>query len=107
MIYANLINSRAVELNDMTIGIEFSGGLNEFRRQLLEKDENRREIEKLVSIACGKEMKIKYIDKPASNINNTSNNKKVKQETKEQKTNKIDSLEDLKNLGIDINYIDE
>ena len=39
MLYANLINSRAVELNDMTIGIEFSSKLNDFRRQLLEKNE--------------------------------------------------------------------
>ena len=105
MLYANLLNSRAVELNDMTIGIEFSNGLNDFRKQLLEKGENRKEIEKLVSIACGKEMQVKYIDKPVGE--KPKNEAKPKKEPKEEKTNQVNSLEDLKDLGIDINYIDE
>ena len=109
MLYANLLNSRAVELNDMTIGIEFSSELNDFRRQLLEKNENLQEVEKLVSIACGKEMQIKYIDKPKSKpkknikVQETETEKKMNKE----KSNSINSLEDLANLGIDINYIDE
>ncbi len=97
MLYANLINSRAVELNDMTIGIEFSNKLNEFSRQLLEKNENKTEIERLVSIACGKQMQIKYIDKPVT---------KAKNEPKVEKSSKS-SLDELQKLGIDINYIDE
>ena len=107
MIYANLLNSRAVELNDMTIGIEFSGGLNDFRKQLLEKSENHKEIEKLVSIACGKEMQVKYIDKPVGNSEKPKNASKQKKEPEEEKTNKVNSLDELSNLGIDINYIDE
>lgn len=112
MLYANLLNSRAVELNDMTIGIEFSSQLNDFRRQLLEKNENLQEVEKLVSIACGKEMQIKYIDKPK---NKSEKNIKVQEAETEQtekkmnkeRSNSINSLEDLADLGIDINYIDE
>lgn len=105
MLYANLLNSRAIELNDMTIGIEFSGGLNDFRKQLLETNENRREIEKLVSIVCGKEMQIKYIDKPESNIKaSKSNSVNVETTKKEQNVSTATSLEDL---GLDINYIDD
>ena len=115
MLYANLLNSRAVELNDMTIGIEFSSGLNDFRKKLLEKSENLQEVEKLVSIACGKQMQIKYIDKPVRNINTTSkggnttqNHKEsVKEEHEAEKSNNINSLDDLKELGLEINYIDE
>lgn len=106
MLYANLLNSRAVELNDMTIGIEFASGLNDFRRQLLETNENRREIERLVSVACGKEMQIKYIDKPIGNIkipkSNSGNEEKA--DVKKQTASEVTSLEDL---GLDINYIDE
>lgn len=107
MIYANLINSRAVELNDMTIGIEFSNKINDFSRKLLEKDENRREIERLVSIACGKEMQIRYIDKPASTTPKMETKKKVKESSKDEQSNNVNSLDDLADLGIDINYIDE
>ena len=96
----------------MTIGIEFSSKLNDFRRQLLEKNENLQEVEKLVSIACGKEMQIKYLDKPKSkpekNIKmQETQTEQTKNEMNKEKSNSINSLEDLADLGIDINYIDE
>ena len=62
MLYTNLLNTNAVEINDMTVGIEFPNGLTPFGRTVLEKPENKTEISNQVSIACGKEMHIKYID---------------------------------------------
>ena len=62
VLYTNLMQTKAVELNDMTVGIQFPNGLSAFGKTVLEKQENIREISKLVSIACGKEMQIKYID---------------------------------------------
>ena len=62
MLYTNLLNTEAVEINDMTIGIEFPKGLTPFGKTVLEKAENMKEISNQVSIACGKEMNIKYID---------------------------------------------
>lgn len=62
VLYTNLMNTRAKELNDMTIGIEFPNGLTSFGKTVLEKQENIREISNLVSIACGKEMQIKYLE---------------------------------------------
>ena len=113
MLYANLLNSRAVEINDMTIGIEFSSELNDFRRQLLEKNENLQEVTKLVSIACGKEMQIKYIDKQGVKTDNKEHTQTLENKTHTvsntniEKKNSINSLDDLADLGIDINYIDE
>ena len=62
MLYTNLLNTEAVEINDMTIGIEFPKGLTPFGKTVLEKAENMKEISNQVSIACGKVMSIKYID---------------------------------------------
>ena len=62
MLYTNLMNSTASQINDMVIGIEFSNGLTPFGKTILEKNENVTELEKRVSMECGKPMKIKYID---------------------------------------------
>ena len=62
MLFTNLVNTNAVEINDMTVGIEFPNGLNSFGKTVLEKAENKNEIEKQISIACGKQMNVKYID---------------------------------------------
>ena len=64
----NLKGTKAEEINDMTVGIKFPNGLSSFGKTILEKQENVREISKMVSIACGKEMQIKYI---AENSNQT------------------------------------
>ena len=61
MLYTNLINTRAKEINDMTVGIEFPNGLTSFGRMVLEKQENIKELTNLVSMASGKPMNIKYI----------------------------------------------
>ena len=62
MLYTNLIDTNAIEINDMTVGIEFPKGITAFGESVLEKPENKMEISKQVSVACGKEMQIKYID---------------------------------------------
>lgn len=87
MLYSNLNNTKAVMLDDMTVGIEFLNGLNSFGRAVIERTENMNELKRLISLECGKDMRVKIID---------INDNKPKEET----TNSID-------LGIDINYIDE
>ena len=91
MLYTNLINSNAVELNDMTVGIEFPNGLNSFGRTVLEKIDNKNEVEKQVSIACGREMHVKYID-----LKKENNNQMVK--------NDAESI--MNNLDIPFDVID-
>ena len=85
MLYTNLLNTTAKEINDMTIGIE---GLTAFGKPVLEKNENMQEIIRLVSIEAGKEMRIKYLEGKKENL-------------KEEKNNEISDL------GININIIDE
>ena len=74
VLYTNLMNTKAKELNDMTVGIEFPGGMSSFGKTILEKPENIREISKMVSMACGKPMEIKYL----------SQNNQVNQMTQEE-----------------------
>ena len=62
MLYTNLMNTVAKEINDQTIGIEFPRGLTPFGKTVLEKQDSIKEISDLVSMACGKEMHIKYIE---------------------------------------------
>ena len=62
MLYTNLMNTTAREINDQTIGIQFPKGLTPFGKTVLEKQDSIREISDLVSQACGKEMHIKYIE---------------------------------------------
>lgn len=62
VLYTNLIGTKAVQINDLIIGIEFTNGMTSFGKTVLEKQENIKEIETLVSIACGKEMQIKYLN---------------------------------------------
>ncbi len=61
VLYTNLVGTKAKEINDMTVGIEFPNGMTSFGKTVLEKQENIKEISNLVSIACGKEMQIKYL----------------------------------------------
>ena len=62
MLYTNLVNTTAKEINDMTVGIEFKNGLTPFGKTVLEKPENMQYLVKAVSQICGKEMRIKLID---------------------------------------------
>ena len=67
MLYTNLMNSQASQLNDMTVGIVFPSGLTPFGKTILEKSENVQELEKRVSMEIGKPMRIKLIDEKAQN----------------------------------------
>lgn len=65
MLYTNLMNSNASEINDMTVGISFPKGLTPFGKAILEKNENIQDLEKRISMEFGKPMRIKYIDNTA------------------------------------------
>ena len=90
MLFSNLLKAKAIELNDMTVGISFPDGINAFGKSILEKPENINELIKSVSMEYGKDMRVKIID----NIDSIP---------KEQ-----DESEDITNeLGIPINVIEE
>ena len=85
MLYSNLSNTKAVLLDDMTVGIEFMNGLTSFGKAVIERPENMNELKRLISLECNKDMRVKILE---------ANDKKDKNEE-----SKID-------LGIDVNYID-
>ena len=69
VLYTNLVNTKATQLNDMTVGIEFPRGLTSFGRTILEKQENVKELTNMVSMASGKTMQVKYITNAQENKN--------------------------------------
>ena len=92
LLYTNLMNTNAVEINDMTVGINFPNGITPFAKSVLDKPENMQEITKLVSMQCGKSMRVQMIDGTKNNI--------VEKE-------KTEPIADMANdLDIPINIID-
>lgn len=69
VLYTNLVNTKATQINDMTVGIEFPRGLTSFGRTILEKQENVKELTNMVSMASGKTMQVKYITNAQENKN--------------------------------------
>ena len=74
-IYTSLMNTTAREINENTIGIEFSNGLTPFGKTVLEASQNLKEVNELVSEACGKPMNVKYIDNNIYEVVEKSNEK--------------------------------
>lgn len=62
LLVSNLLNTTAILLNDMTIGVVFTNGLTPFVKSVMERPENMQELTRLISIECGKEMRIKLLD---------------------------------------------
>ena len=91
MLYTNLLNTNAVEINDMTVGIEFPNGITTFGKTVLERAENKNELIKQISIVAGKEMNVRYIDLKAANQNT-------------QKEDTVESM--MSNLDIPFNVIE-
>lgn len=102
MLYANLINTEAIEINDMTVGIKFNNGLNAFRKELLQKPENMSVLVKEISMVCGKTMQVKLEE--GTVINKTT--EKVKQNIIKEEP-KQDEEDIIGTLDIPINFVEE
>ena len=62
VLYTNLMNTSAEQVGDSVVEIKFRKGMTAFGKAVLDKQENIKEISNLVSMACGKNMQIKYIN---------------------------------------------
>ena len=62
VLYTNLMNTSAEQLNDTTVAINFPRGMTAFGKTVLNKQENIGELSSLISMACGKDMQIKYVE---------------------------------------------
>ena len=80
-LFTNLINTKAVELNDLQVGIV---GLTAFGKTVIDQPENKQEISRAILEEAGKEMQIK-VEEVQNVINRTQN----------------------QNFGIPINIIEE
>lgn len=91
LLATNLMNTIATLINDMTVGIVFQTGLTPFVKSIMERPENMQELTRLVSIECGKEMRIKLLD---------NQDEILKQKAKEAQN-------PIQDLDIPINVIEE
>lgn len=73
MLYTNLINTKAKEANN-TLQIEFKNGITAFGKTVLTKPESIKEIENIVEQISGKQLNIKYIEKPEESKPETNAN---------------------------------
>lgn len=71
--YINLAGTRAREINDMTLEIEFPNGMNEVAKEFLSRPDTKQNLRETIHLACGKEMQIKYKDDLKENKGNNSN----------------------------------
>ncbi len=90
--YANLLGTKGVLVNDMVIGIEFPKKVTDFAKKVIEENENKHFIENIVSMEQGAQMQVRILEKDNRKTNET------------QKS----SIENIaKELDIPINIIDE
>ena len=68
-LFTNLMNTKAVEINDMQLGIV---GLTSFGKTVVEQPTNKLEIEKAIAQESGKTMQIK-VEEPQNIVQKTSN----------------------------------
>lgn len=106
ILYANLINTEAVEINDMTVGIIFNNGLNSFRKELLQKPENMNVLAKEISMVCGKTMQIRLEEGAGhrETVKAAPEPVQTKEEVKEEAAIEEDILN---SLDIPINFVEE
>ncbi len=90
---SNLVGTNAIIIDDMTVGIEFQGGINSFKKSIIEKSENMNELRRLVSIECKKDMRIKLIEGEHKTITD------IEQVQSSENNNSL-------GIGININIID-
>ena len=67
-LFTNLINTKAVEINDMQLGIV---GLSAFGKTVVEQIDNKKEIETAIAQEAGKTMHVK-IEEPQNIVNKTN-----------------------------------
>lgn len=66
--YANLIGSKGVLINDLVVGIELQGKTTEFAKHVLEEHGNKALIEKIISMEQGSPMQVRILDKEVQKI---------------------------------------
>ena len=91
--YANLLGTKGILINDLIVGIEFPRKVTEFTKKILEENENKALIEKIISMEQGSNMQIRIVDKTEEGA---------------KKPSKKEAIESLANeMDLPFNVIDE
>ena len=77
VMYMNLAGTVAREVNDMTIEIEFPNGMNNANKTFLNRPDITQNLREIIHLACGKEMQIKFVDRPKEEENSFNEFEKV------------------------------
>ena len=97
LLYANLIGTKAVKINQDTIGIIFGKSAGEFGKSVLAKSENMAILKNVIKTITGQDFVVKCITEDMA----------VKQ-VEDEKAKPINKVEELaKEMDIPINVIDE
>lgn len=100
LLYTNLLDTRAIELDNKVVGLVFSEGSG-FNKTLVSKLENLEIVEAAVSKRLGREVRIKCLDESDLEANRQC-------EPAEEKDEFIEKAQDLaKRLNVPLNIIDE
>ena len=87
MIYTNLLNTSAKQIDDSNLEIQFNNGITSFGKTVLTNPNNIEEIKKIILEETGKNMNIKFIEKNDEKIDNNV-------------------MSQLDSLGININIVE-
>ncbi len=72
LMYINLAGTKAYEVNDMQLEIDFPNGMSKVAKEFLSRPDTKQNLRETIHLAVGKEMQIKYIDEKSEN--NTEQN---------------------------------
>lgn len=101
VLYTNLLDTRAVELDSRFVGIVFGSGSSSFSKMLVSKPENMEVVAEAVSKKLGREVRVKCLDEES-----LAGGRKEAQ--KEEKDDFVRKAQDLaQRLGVPADVIDE
>lgn len=66
LMYINLANTKAYEINDMQLEIVFPNGINNVTKEFLSRPDIKQNLRETIHLAVGKEMDFKFIDEKAT-----------------------------------------
>ena len=69
LMYINLAGTKAYEVNDMQLEIDFPNGMSKVAKEFLSRPDTKQNLRETIHLAVGKEMQIKYVDENVAKEN--------------------------------------
>ena len=100
VLYANLIGTKAIKIEDNTLGIIFNKASGEFGKSLISKKENLEVLKEAIKRVSGQDMNIKFMTDAC-----TENNNKLNAKSNDNGVGKITKI--AQKFDIPVNIIEE